>query len=51
MLTPHLLAVKVTGAHRFDQQGAKILLEPVKESFPSIKLLWGDSHYGGQLIS
>ena len=46
----HLLAVKVTGAHCSDQQGAKTLLEPVKELFPSIKLLWGDSHYGGTLI-
>src|ERR1700681_4416613 len=46
----NLLAVKVTGAHCSDQQGAKILLEPVKELFPKIKLLWGDSHYGGTLI-
>jgi putative transposase len=46
----HVLAVKVTGAHRSDQQGAKVLLEPLKSIFPKIKLLWGDSHYGGQLI-
>jgi transposase len=46
----NLLAVKVTGAHQSDQQGAKTLLEPVKELFPKIKLLWGDSHYGGTLI-
>src|SRR3989442_8297096 len=46
-----LFRSKVTGAHRSDQQGAKTLLEPVKETFPSIKLLWGDSHYGGTLIS
>src|SRR6266581_1698079 len=46
----HLLTVKVTGAHQSDQQGAKTLLEPVKELFPKIKLLWGDSHYGGTLI-
>src|SRR5437868_9364534 len=46
----HLLAVKVTGAHCSDQQGAKTLLEPVKKLFPRIKLLWGDSHYGGTLI-
>src|SRR5713226_4453285 len=46
----NLLVVKVTGAHHSDQQGAKTLLEPVKELFPSIKLLWGDSHYGGTLI-
>ena len=47
----NLLAVKVTGAHCSDQQGAKTLLEPVKELFPKIKLLWGDSHYGGTLIA
>ena len=45
-----MLAVKVSGAHCSDQQGAKTLLEPAKELFPSIKLLWGDSHYGGTLI-
>lgn len=42
-----MLAVTVTGAHRSDQQGGRVLLEPLKERFPSIKLLWGDSHYGG----
>jgi putative transposase len=47
----NLLAVKVTGAHRSDQHGAKALLEPVKEIFPTIKLLWGDSHYAGDLIT
>ena len=46
----HLLAVKVTGAHRSDQHGAKGMLKPLKESFPRIKLLWGDSHYGGTFI-
>jgi hypothetical protein len=43
----NLLAIKVTGAHRSDQQGARGMLKPLKESFPKIKLLWGDSHYGG----
>ncbi len=27
------------------------MLEPVKETFPTIKLLWGDSHYSGNLIT
>lgn len=27
------------------------MLEPVKELFGSLKLLWGDSHYGGSLIA
>ena len=46
----HLLAVKVTGAHRSDQHGAKGMLKPLRESFPRMKLLWGDSHYGGTFI-
>jgi len=46
----HLLGVKVTGADDSDLQGAKRLLEPVKERFGRLKLLWGESHYGGTLI-
>jgi len=46
----HVLAVKVTGAQRSDLQGAQRLLEPLKQRLPKIKVLWGDSHYGGQLI-
>jgi putative transposase len=46
----HLLAVKVTGAHRSDQHGARGMLKPLKERFPRMKLLWGDSHYGGTFI-
>jgi putative transposase len=47
----NLLAVTVTGAQRSDQEGAKRLLEPLKDIFSKIKLLWGDSHYGGHLIT
>ncbi len=46
----HLLTVKVTAASGSDLQGAKRMLEPVKDLFPRLKLLWGDSHYGGSLI-
>jgi putative transposase len=46
----HLLAVKVTAASTSDLQGAKALLEPMKTLLPRMKLLWGDSHYAGQLI-
>jgi transposase len=46
----HLLAVKVTAASSSDQEGAKGLLLPIKEAFPSMKLLWGDSHYSGTFI-
>lgn len=44
------MAVKVTGAHRSDQYGARELLEPRKTEFPRMKLVWGDSHYGGDFI-
>jgi len=47
----HVLAVKVSGAQQSDQAGARRLLEPLKQRFPKIKWLWGDSHYGGQLVT
>ena len=43
----HLLAIKVTGAQRSDQEGGRALLSPLKELLPRVKLVWGDSHYGG----
>lgn len=46
----YLLAIKVSGADQSDLEGAKALLEPLKAVFPRLKLLWGDSHYGGTLI-
>ena len=27
------------------------MLEPLKEAFPRLKLLWGDSHYGGTFLT
>ena len=27
------------------------MLEPVKEQFPRLKRVWGDSHYGGTLLA
>ena len=47
----HLLAVNVTGANCSDQQGARVMLEGTKDAFPRLKLLWGDSHYGGHFIT
>jgi putative transposase len=47
----HLLAIKVTGAQRSDQEGGRMLLLPLKEKFPKMELLWGDSHYGGTMIT
>jgi putative transposase len=45
------LEVKVTAASNSDKQGAQGSLEPVKDLFSHLKLLWGDSHYGGALIA
>jgi transposase len=45
------LAVKVLAASSSDQAGARALLEPLKEAFPRLKLLWGDSHYGGTFLT
>jgi putative transposase len=41
----------VLGAQGSDQAGARALVEPLKETFPTIKLLWGDSHYAGTFIT
>ena len=46
----HLLAVTVSGADQSDLEGAKRLLAPLRQVFPRLKHLWGDSHYGGTLI-
>ena len=46
----NLLAIKVTAASTSDLAGAKSMLEPLKDRFPHLRLLWGDSHYGGTLI-
>jgi putative transposase len=47
----NLMQVKVTAASDSDLAGAKQLLSPLKDLFPRLKLLWGDSHYGGTLIA
>lgn len=44
------MEVKVTSASESDLAGAKKLLGPLKDLFPCLKLLWGDSHYGGTLL-
>src|SRR2546429_7898350 len=46
----NLMEVKVTAASDSDLCGAKKLLEPLKQLFPRMSLLWGDSHYKGTLI-
>jgi transposase len=47
----NVLEVKVTGAHRSDQAGAKAMLELVAQRYPRMKLVWGDSHYAGSFIA
>src|SRR5215468_7282570 len=43
------MEVKVTGAQDSDLAGGKKLLKPLLGRFPRLKLVWGDSHYGGKL--
>jgi putative transposase len=42
--------VKVTAASDSDLAGAKKVLSPLKDLFPRLSHLWGDSHYGGTLL-
>jgi putative transposase len=46
----NLLAILVTAASVSDLVGGKRLLAPLVDRFPRMQLLWGDSHYGGQLV-
>jgi putative transposase len=46
----NLIDVLVTGADVSDLQGGKRLLEPLNGLLPRMELLWGDSHYGGQMV-
>jgi putative transposase len=45
-----LLAVKVLAANGSDQYGAKEVLTALKDTFPRLHHLWGDSAYAGRLI-
>ena len=44
------MEVKVTAASASDQVGGKMLLAPLRDLFPKMKLVWGDSHYAGTFI-
>jgi len=46
----NLMEVKVTGADASDLAGGKRLFEPLHGRFPRLRLIWGDSHYGGQFL-
>ena len=45
----HLLAVLVLPADVADLDGALLLLELYAARYPDLVLIWGDSHYGGDL--
>jgi putative transposase len=45
-----LLIVKVLAANIQDRDGAKLLLEEVKERMPRLHLIWADGGYRGKLI-
>ncbi len=44
-----LLAVLVLAADISDRDGARLLLHIYAARYPALRLLWGDSHYGGEL--
>jgi len=47
----HLLAVLVLPADVSDRDGAALLLQLYAARYPQLQLIWGDSHYGGDLIA
>ena len=44
-----LLAVVVLAADVSDREGLLVLLQLYAARYPDLRLLWGDSHYGGEL--
>jgi transposase len=44
-----LLAILVLAADVSDRDGALLLLEAYAARYPELRLIWGDSHYGGEL--
>jgi transposase len=45
-----LLVVLVTGAHVQDRDAARLLLWALRTCYPTIRLLWADGGYSGQLV-
>jgi hypothetical protein len=45
----HVLAVLVLAADVSDRDGAALLLALYAARYPELVLIWGDSHYGGDL--
>jgi transposase len=46
-----LLVVLVTGANVQDRDAARLLLWALRTCFPSVRLLWADGGYSGQLVN
>jgi hypothetical protein len=46
-----LLAVLVTGAHVQDRTDGHTLMWIIRTVFPTIRLVWADSGYAGQLVA
>jgi putative transposase len=46
-----LLVVLVTGAHIQDRDAARLLLSALRTTFPTVRLLWADGGYSGQLVT
>ena len=44
-----LLAVVVLAADVSDRDGALLLLQAYAACYPTLQVIWGDSHYGGEL--
>jgi Protein of unknown function (DUF3311) len=45
-----LLVVLVTGAHAQTRDAARLLLWALRTCFPTVRLLWADGGYSGQLV-
>src|SRR5262249_30244854 len=45
-----LLCVVVHAAHIQDREGAKLVLDKARASFPGLRLIWADGGYAGKLI-
>jgi putative transposase len=44
-----VLAVNMHAADIADRDGAKLLLEPIRDRFPPLELIWADGAYTGQI--
>jgi len=45
-----LLAVCITPANVQDRDGAKLLLQPVRDRLPRLRTIFADGGYGGELV-